>query len=203
MGAYPAPKALLSAVYEGSLVPFDTALKIEARWFTNIVMNPSSSAMIRSLFISKGALEKGAVRPKEVPDQRVKTVGVLGSGMMGAGIALVAAQAGVEVVLVDQNQDVADKGKAYSEKYLNAGIKRGKVSDKNKIETLNRILATDDYTKLSAADLIIEAVFEDTQVKSDVTKAVLEIVPKNCIFASNTSTPVSYTHLTLPTTIEV
>ena len=188
MDAFPAPKALMSAVYEGSLVPFDTALKIEARWFTNIVMNPSSSAMIRSLFISKGALEKGAVRPKEVPDQRVKTVGVLGSGMMGAGIALVAAQAGVEVVLVDQNQDVADKGKAYSEKYLNAGIKRGKVSDKNKIETLNRILATDDYTKLSAADLIIEAVFEDTQVKSDVTKAVLEIVSKDCIFASNTST---------------
>ena len=188
MGAYPAPKALMSAVYEGSLVPFDTALKIEARWFTNIVMNPSSSAMIRSLFINKGALEKGAVRPKEVPDQRVKTVGVLGSGMMGAGIALVAAQAGVEVVLVDQNQDVADKGKAYSEKYLNAGIKRGKVSDKNKIEILNRILATDDYTRLSEADLIIEAVFEDTQVKSDVTKAVLEIVPKDCIFASNTST---------------
>ena len=112
--------------------------------------------------------------------------------MMGAGIALVAAQAGVEVVLVDRNQDVADKGKAYSEKYLNAGIKRGKVSDKNKIETLNRILATDDYKKLSAADLIIEAVFEDTQVKSDVTKAVLEIVPKDCIFASNTSTlPIS------------
>ena len=88
MGAYPAPKALMSVAYEGSLVPFDTALKIEARWFTNIVMNPSSSAMIRSLFISKGALEK-TVRPK-APDQRAKKVGVLGAGMMGAGIALVA-----------------------------------------------------------------------------------------------------------------
>ena len=192
MGAYPAPKALMSAVYEGSLVPFDTALKIEARWFTNIVMNPSSSAMIRSLFISKGALEKGAVRPKEVPDQRVKKVGVLGAGMMGAGIALVAAQAGIEVVLVDRSQDVADKGKAYSEQYLNAGIKRGKVSDKIKDDILNRILATDDYTRLSKADLIIEAVFEDTKVKSDVTKAVLEIVREDCIFASNTSTlPIS------------
>ena len=192
MGAYPATKALLSAVYEGSLVPFDTALRIEARWFTNIVMNPSSSAMIRSLFISKGALEKGAVRPKNVPDQCVRIIGILGAGMMGAGIALVAAQAGIEVVLVDQDQNAANKGKGYSEKYLNDGIKRGKISEKIKEKTLNRILATDDYTKLVDADLVIEAVFEDTKVKSDVTKAAVEVIHKDCIFASNTSTlPIS------------
>tara|TARA_X000000950_G_scaffold120569_1_gene151123 strand:- start:1862 stop:4045 length:2184 start_codon:yes stop_codon:yes gene_type:complete len=192
MGAYPATKALMSAVYEGSLVPFDTALRIEARWFTNIVMNPSSSAMIRSLFISKGALEKGAVRPKNVPDQSVRIIGILGAGMMGAGIALVAAQAGIEVVLVDQDQNAANKGKGYSEKYLTDGIKRGKISEKIKEETLNRILATDDYTKLADADLVIEAVFEDTKVKSDVTKAAVEVIHKDCIFASNTSTlPIS------------
>ena len=192
MGAYPATKALMSAVYEGSLVPFDTALRIEARWFTNIVMNPSSSAMIRSLFISKGALEKGAVRPKNVPDQSVRIIGILGAGMMGAGIALVAAQAGIEVVLVDQDQNAANKGKEYSEKYLTDGIKRGKISEKIKEETLNRILATDDYTKLADADLVIEAVFEDTKVKSDVTKAAVEVIHKDCIFASNTSTlPIS------------
>ena len=192
MGAYPATKALMSAVYEGSLVPFDTALRIEARWFTNIVMNPSSSAMIRSLFISKGALEKGAVRPKNVPDQSVRIIGILGAGMMGAGIALVAAQAGIEVVLVDQDQNAANKGKEYSEKYLSDGIKRGKISEKIKEETLNRILATDDYTKLADADLVIEAVFEDTKVKSDVTKAAVEVIHKDCIFASNTSTlPIS------------
>ena len=192
MGAYPATKALMSAVYEGSLVPFDTALRIEARWFTNIVMNPSSSAMIRSLFISKGALEKGAVRPKNVPDQSVRIIGILGAGMMGAGIALVAAQAGIEVVLVDQDQNSANKGKEYSEKYLTDGIKRGKISEKIKEETLNRILATDDYTKLADADLVIEAVFEDTKVKSDVTKAAVEVIHKDCIFASNTSTlPIS------------
>ena len=192
MGAYPATKALMSAVYEGSLVPFDTALRIEARWFTNIVMNPSSSAMIRSLFISKGALEKGAVRPKNVPDQSVRIIGILGAGMMGAGIALVAAQAGIEVVLVDQNQNAANKGKEYSEKYLTDGIKRGKISEKIKEKTLNRILATDDYTKLADADLVIEAVFEDTKVKSDVTKAAVEVIHKDCIFASNTSTlPIS------------
>ncbi|HMB12538.1 MAG TPA: enoyl-CoA hydratase-related protein, partial [Roseovarius sp.] len=102
-GAFPAAKALLSAVYEGALVPFDTALKIEARWFTNVLMNPSSSAMIRSLFINKEALEKGANRP-DVPDQKVKKVGVMGAGMMGAGIALVSAMAGMEVVLIDQKQ---------------------------------------------------------------------------------------------------
>ena len=192
MGAYPATKALMSAVYEGSLVPFDTALRIEARWFTNVVMNPSSSAMIRSLFISKGALEKGAARPKDVPDQRVRTVGILGAGMMGAGIALVAAQADIKVVLVDQDQNAANKGKQYSEKYLTDGIKRGKISEKIKEKTLNRILATDDYKKLTDADLVIEAVFEDTKVKSDVTKAALEVIHKDCIFASNTSTlPIS------------
>ena len=192
MGAYPATKALMSAVYEGSLVPFDTALRIEARWFTNIVMNPSSSAMIRSLFISKGALEKGAVRPKNVPDQSVRIIGILGAGMMGAGIALVAAQADIEVVLVDQDQNSANKGKEYSEKYLTDGIKRGKISEKIREKTLNRILATDDYTKLADADLVIEAVFEDTKVKSDVTKAAVEVIHKDCIFASNTSTlPIS------------
>ena len=93
-GVYPAAKALLSAVYEGALVPFDTALQIEARWFTNVLMNPSSGAMIRSLFINKEALEKGANRP-DVPDQKVKKVGVMGAGMMGAGIALVSAMAGM------------------------------------------------------------------------------------------------------------
>ena len=117
-GAFPAAKALLSAVYEGALVPFDTALKIEARWLTNIMMNPSSSAMIRSLFINKGALEKGAVRPVGIPDQSVKNVGVLGAGMMGAGIALVSAQAGIDVVLIDQSQENADRGKAYSASYM-------------------------------------------------------------------------------------
>ena len=110
-GAFPAAKALLSAVYEGAQVPFDTALKIEARWFTHILMNPSSSAMIRSLFINKGALEKGAVRPAGIPDQSVKKIGVLGAGMMGAGIALVSAQAGIDVVLIDQSQEAADLAK--------------------------------------------------------------------------------------------
>ncbi|MTJ05793.1 MAG: 3-hydroxyacyl-CoA dehydrogenase [Sediminimonas qiaohouensis] len=186
-GAFPAAKALLSAVYEGALVPFDTALKIEARWFTNVLMNPSSAAMIRSLFLNKEALEKGANRP-EAPDQRVQKLGVLGAGMMGAGITLVSAQAGMEVVLIDQDQAAADKGKAYTADYMDKGIKRGKATEEKKTATLDRITATTDYAALEGCDLIIEAVFEDPKIKADVTRRTLDVVGPDCIFASNTST---------------
>jgi 3-hydroxyacyl-CoA dehydrogenase/enoyl-CoA hydratase/3-hydroxybutyryl-CoA epimerase len=191
-GAFPAAKALLSTVYEGALVDFDTALKIEARWFTNILMNPSSSAMIRSLFVNKTALEKGAVRPQGIADQSVKTVGVLGAGMMGAGIALVSAMAGIKVILIDQQQQAADRGKAHSANYMDKGIKRGKATAEKKTAVLELITATTDYAALKDADLIIEAVFEDPTIKASVTKAVEEVIPADCIFASNTSTlPIS------------
>ena len=187
-GAFPAPKALLSAVYEGALVDFDTALRIEARWFTNVLMNPSSGAMMRSLFVNKEALEKGAVRPEDVADQRVNKVGVLGAGMMGAGIALVSAQAGIEVVLIDRDQESADRGKAYTEAYLDKGLKRGKGTPELKEAMLNIITATPDLDKLKGCDLIIEAVFEDPGVKAEMTKKVEAIIGEDCIFASNTST---------------
>lgn len=187
MGVYPAAKALLSAVYEGALVPFDTALKIEARWFTNLLLNPSSSAMIRSLFINKEALEKGANRPK-VADQSVKKLGVIGAGMMGAGIAYVSANAGIEVVLIDAAQDSADRGKAHSADLLDKGMKRGKVTAEKKAEVLDRITATTDYTALAGCDLIVEAVFEDPRVKAEVTAKVEAVVGPDCVFATNTST---------------
>ncbi len=191
-GAFPAAKALLSAVYEGALVDFDTALKIEARWFTSVLMNPSSGAMIRSLFLNKEALEKGAVRPDGVPDQRVKKVGVLGAGMMGAGIALVSALAGIKVVLVDRDQESADRGKAYSETYMDKGIARKKATPEKKEALLGLITATPDLEQLKGCDLIVEAVFEDMGVKADMTKKVEAIVGDDCIFASNTSTlPIS------------
>ena len=186
-GVYPAAKAMLSAVYEGAQVPFDTALKIEARWFTNVLMDPSSSAMIRSLFINKEALEKGANRP-DVADQTVKKVGVLGAGMMGAGIALVSAQAGIEVVLLDRDQAAADKGKDYTASYADKGIKRGKATPEKKEALLSRITATDDVELLKGCDLIVEAVFEDPGVKAEITQRVEAVIGEDCIFATNTST---------------
>ena len=191
MGVYPAARALLSAVYEGAQVDFDTALRIEARWFTNVLMNPSAGNMIRSLFISKEALEKGANRP-DVPDQRVRKLGVLGAGMMGAGIAHVAANAGIEVVLIDSTQEAADRGKAHSAGILDKGISRKKLTEDKKAEVLARITATTDYAALEGCDLIVEAVFEDPEVKADVTAKAEAVIPPDAIFATNTSTlPIS------------
>ena len=190
-GVYPAAKALLSAVYEGALVPFDTALKVEARWFTNVLMNPSSSAMINSLFVNKEALEKGANRP-DVADETVRKVGVLGAGMMGAGIAYVSAKAGIEVVLIDSTQEAADRGKSYSTGILDKGISRRKATEEQKEALLARITATTDYAALEGCDLIVEAVFEDPSVKADVTAKAEAVIPADAIFATNTSTlPIS------------
>ncbi len=191
MGVYPAARALLSAVYEGAQVDFDTALRIETRWFTHVLMNPSAGNMIRSLFISKEALEKGANRP-DVPDQRVRKLGVLGAGMMGAGIAHVAANAGIPVVLIDSTQEAADCGKAHSAGILDKGISRRKLTEEKKAEVLSRITATTDYAALDGCDLIVEAVFEDPKVKADVTAKAEAVIPADAIFATNTSTlPIS------------
>ena len=191
-GVYPAAKAMLSAIYEGALVDMDTALKIEARWFVNVLMNPSSSAMIRSLFISKQAIEKGARRPEGVPDMSVKKLGVLGAGMMGAGIAHVAVSAGIEVVLIDRDQESADRGRATIEGLLDEGVKRKKVSPEKKDAALARVTATPDYAALQGCDLIVEAVFEDPGLKAKVTEMAEAQLGPDAIFATNTSTlPIS------------
>ncbi len=187
MGVYPAARALLQAAYEGALVPFDTALRIEARNFVSVLMNPSSSAMIRSLFINKEALEKVANRPA-APDQVVRRLGVIGAGMMGAGIAYVSAMAGIEVVLIDASQESAERGKAHSADLQDKAIQRRASTPEKKAELLGRITATTDYAALAGIDLIVEAVFEDPKVKAEVTAKVLAAVPEDCIFASNTST---------------
>jgi 3-hydroxyacyl-CoA dehydrogenase/enoyl-CoA hydratase/3-hydroxybutyryl-CoA epimerase len=191
MGVYPAARALMGAVYEGALVPFDVALRIEARQFTSVLLNPSSSAMIRSLFINKEALEKGANRP-DVADQTVQKLGVIGAGMMGAGIAYVAANAGISVVLIDASVEAAERGKSHAADLLDKGIQRRKVTVEKKAEVLGRINATADYAVLAGCDLVVEAVFEDVSVKAEVTAKVEAAVGPDCIYASNTSTlPIS------------
>ena len=186
-GVYPAARALLSAVYEGALVPFDTALKIEARWFVNVLMNPSSSAMIRSLFVNKEALEKGARRP-DTPVRAIDRVGVVGAGMMGAGIALVSARAGIKVVLLDATEAAAERGKAHTAAFMDKGIARGKATEAQKADVLGRIETATDHTALAGCDLIIEAVFEDPEIKAQVIRQVETVTSPDCIIATNTST---------------
>lgn len=186
-GVYPAAKAMLSAIYEGALVDFDTALRIEARWFTSVLLDPSSSAMIRSLFLSKQALEKGALRPA-LPEMSVRKLGVLGAGMMGAGIATVAAHAGIEVVLLDRDQEAADRGRAHAAAFFDDGVKRRKTTPEKRDAALARITATPDYAALAGCDLVVEAVFEDPAVKADATRRAEAALPPDAILATNTST---------------
>jgi 3-hydroxyacyl-CoA dehydrogenase/enoyl-CoA hydratase/3-hydroxybutyryl-CoA epimerase len=187
-GAFPAPKAMLAAVYEGALVDFDTALRIEARWFTNVLMNPSSEAMIRSLFINKQALEKGANRPEGVPDMKVARLGVLGAGMMGAGIAYVSLLAGMEVVLIDRDDAAAAKGRDTVAGLCDGAIKARRMDDAGKTATLDRLTAIPDFAALTGCDLVVEAVFEDPKVKADVTAKAQAHLGADAIFATNTST---------------
>ncbi|MDB5558384.1 MAG: fadB, partial [Enterovirga sp.] len=189
---YPAAKAILQAVFEGLQLPMDLALKVESRHFAKILRSKEAAAMIRTLFLSKGELEKGARRPAAVPKAKLGTVGVVGAGFMGAGIAYVTALAGMKVVLVDRDQEAADKGKAYSHKLVTDHINKGRAKSADRDALLERITATPDYGALAECDLIIEAVFEDPKVKDEVIRKVEAAIRPDCIFASNTSTlPIS------------
>ncbi|MEM9706172.1 MAG: 3-hydroxyacyl-CoA dehydrogenase NAD-binding domain-containing protein [Pseudomonadota bacterium] len=184
----PAVQYILSCLYEGSIVPMDTALRIESKYFTKLMADPQSKNMIRTLFINKQAAEKGEQRPKDEPPTTINKVGVLGAGMMGAGIAYVTAKAGMEVVLLDREQAYAEKGKGYSEGIVQKGVSRGKVTKEKGEALLARITPTTDYDALKDVDMIIEAVFEDPDVKADVIKKTEAVIGNDVIFASNTST---------------
>jgi 3-hydroxyacyl-CoA dehydrogenase/enoyl-CoA hydratase/3-hydroxybutyryl-CoA epimerase len=179
-----APIAILSAVYEGSQLPIDTAIRIESKYFAKLVADPQAGNMIRTLFVNKQAAERGARRPAGIAPMPTKKVGMLGAGLMGAGIAMVSAQAGIEVVLLDQSQEAADKGKAYTAERL---AKKRMPQDKQD-EILARIHPTASYDDLRGCDLIIEAVFETREIKADVTKKTEAVVGADTIFGSNTST---------------
>lgn len=189
---YPAQRYILSCVYEGLQVPIDAALRIEARYFTKLLMDPASRNMIRSLFLSMQDLGKGARRPANVAPTVVKKLGVIGAGMMGAGIAYVSAQAGMEVVLLDTSQEAADKGKAYSTKLLDGQISKGRSTPDKKDKLLALIKPTTDYAALKGCDLVIEAVFESREIKAEVTKKTEAQLTDKAVFGSNTSTlPIS------------
>jgi 3-hydroxyacyl-CoA dehydrogenase/enoyl-CoA hydratase/3-hydroxybutyryl-CoA epimerase len=185
---YPAAKAILHTVYEGLQLPMDQALTVEARWFAHILRSKEAAAMIRSLFLSKTELEKGAHRPKDVPPTHLKKIGIIGAGFMGAGVAYVSASNGLEVVLIDRDQESADKGKSTIDKLISGQVSRGKATAADKDALLARVDATPDYAKLKGCDLILEAVFEDRGVKAEATKRAQAVVGPDVVFASNTST---------------
>ena len=185
---YPAPLAIMSATYEGSVLPMDKALDIESKYFTQLLMDPTSRNMTRTLFLNKGAADKLVRRPKEPEKRLVTKLGVLGAGMMGAGISYVSAYAGMDVVLLDMSEENAEKGKDYSRKLLQKRIDRGKMDADKAASILERISTTSDYSNLDGCELIIEAVFEDRDIKADVTAKTEAVIPVDAIFASNTST---------------
>ena len=185
---YPAARAILQVVYEGLLVPFDHALRIEQRWFAKIVRSPQAAAMTRSLFVSLQELNKGARRPAQVAPSRIKRVGIIGAGFMGASVGYVTAQAGIDVVLIDQDQASADRGKAVTAKLMDEQVKRGRATEAERDALLARITPTRDYAALKDCDLVIEAVFERRDVKAQTIKRAQDIIGNNVIFGSNTST---------------
>ena len=185
---YPAARAIMQVVYEGLQLPMDQALRVELRYFAKILRSPEAAAMIRSLFVSMQELNKGARRPPGVPAKPIKKIGVLGAGFMGAGVAYVTAQAGIDVVLIDRDQEAADKGKAHSQKLITDQINRGRATAADRDALLGHITATPDYAALKDCDLVVEAVFEDRKVKEEVIAKAQAAIGDQTIFGSNTST---------------
>ncbi|WAH55419.1 3-hydroxyacyl-CoA dehydrogenase NAD-binding domain-containing protein [Pseudomonas silvicola] len=189
---YPARQAILSAVFEGTQLPFDRALRVEAKYFGTLLANPVARNLMRTLFINKGAADKLSRRPVEHDRFTVRKVGVIGAGMMGAGIAYVASQAGVEVVLIDTDRTAAERGKAYSGRLLDKAVERGSQTLELAQAQLQRIRATTEFGELEDCELVIEAVFETRDVKASVIPRAEALLAPDSLFASNTSTlPIS------------
>jgi 3-hydroxyacyl-CoA dehydrogenase/enoyl-CoA hydratase/3-hydroxybutyryl-CoA epimerase len=185
---YPAARAILQSVYEGLQLPMDAALRVESRWFSKILRSKEAAAMIRSLFVSMGELNKGARRPQNVPATKVKKLAVIGAGFMGASVGFVSAQAGIDVVLIDRDQDSADKGKGHAKAAVDAAVSKGRMKQADGDAILSRITATPDYNAIKDCDLVIEAVFEDRGVKAETYAKAQPLLRSDAIFATNTST---------------
>jgi 3-hydroxyacyl-CoA dehydrogenase/enoyl-CoA hydratase/3-hydroxybutyryl-CoA epimerase len=185
---YPATRAIMAAAIEGAQVDFETASRIESRYLAELVTGSNSKNMIQAFFFDLSAINGGSLRPEGVPKFTATKVGVLGAGMMGAGIAYSCARAGMEVVLKDVAQESADKGKAYSESILTKAVGRGKMDEAKKAEILDRITATTEANDFKGCDLVIEAVFEDPSLKAQVFGEIQDVVNPDALLCSNTST---------------
>ncbi|WP_315717933.1 MULTISPECIES: 3-hydroxyacyl-CoA dehydrogenase NAD-binding domain-containing protein [unclassified Bradyrhizobium] len=185
---YPAARAIMSCVYEGLQLPIDAALRVESRYFTKILRSKEAAAMIRSLFLSMQELNKGARRPADVPATKIKKIAVIGAGFMGASVGYVSARGGLEVVLIDRDQESADKGKAHAQSVIDGLVKKGRAKPGEAEAIMGRITATADYAALKECDLVIEAVFEDRKVKAETYAKAQAYLKDGAIFASNTST---------------
>lgn len=187
-GLYPAPEAALSAMVEGASVDFDTALRIESRYLARLMTGVNARSMISAFFFDLNAIKSGRSRPKDVPRRTPAKVGVLGAGMMGAGIAWANASRGIPTVLKDVSLDKAQAGKAYSEKLAAVRVGKGRMGEAEQAALLERIRPTADAADLQGCDLIIEAVFENRALKAQVTREAEPRLAPGGIFASNTST---------------
>jgi 3-hydroxyacyl-CoA dehydrogenase/enoyl-CoA hydratase/3-hydroxybutyryl-CoA epimerase len=185
---YPAARAILQVVYEGLQLPMDQALRVESRWFAKILRSPEAAAMIRTLFVSMQELNKGARRPANVPVKQLQRVGIIGAGFMGGAIAYVSALAGLNVVLIDRDPEMAEKGKAHSHRLVTDQINRGRATIADRDALLARITATADFVALKDCELVIEAVFEDRKIKEEVISRTQNVLGEEAIFGSNTST---------------
>lgn len=187
-GNYPAITHILSSVFEGCLTDIDNGLKIESRYFVACALSDVSTNMINTLWTQLNNIKKGQSRPEGFERSKVSKVGILGAGMMGAGIAYVSAKAGMDVVLLDTSIEGAEKGKDYSTKLLDKAISRGRSTAEKKQALLDKIKTTTAYEDLEGCDLIIEAVFEDIDVKAACTRNAEAVIPETAVYASNTST---------------
>lgn len=191
-GLYPAPEAALAAMVEGAMVDYDTALRIESRYLAQLLVSPVAKNMINAFFFDMNAVRSGGSRPKDFPRFVPRKVGVLGAGMMGAGIAHAQASRGIETVLEDVSLENAELGKSYSHRLTQARVDKGQMSIQEQLGLLDRILATDHPKDLKGCELIIEAVYENREVKAQITREAEEQLAPGGFFASNTSTlPIS------------
>ncbi|WP_026471313.1 3-hydroxyacyl-CoA dehydrogenase NAD-binding domain-containing protein [Alkanindiges illinoisensis] len=187
-GCYPAPEAIMSAAVEGAQVDVDTALRIETRYFNKLTTGQVAKNMIGTFWFGLNSIKAGGSRPQGIAPWQAKKVAVLGAGMMGSGIAYSCAIKGIQVVLKDVSQEAADKGKSYSQKLLEKRVSRGRMTTEKKDQILSLITASADYNDLAGCDLIIEAVFENQELKAKVTQEAEQHLVAGGIFASNTST---------------